>query len=353
MSPRPMTTRRLVVLLCGIAGLAWLSWYRLGSHDTSEFKEVRGPAFGTNFSVRSYGGSLSEQELLQNVLDEVEIIDKLMSTYRDDSELMMLSSLKAGESRLLSEDVAQVLGLSLDIAKLSGGAFDPTVAPLVRYFGFSKDPNREISISEAKADPSWQNIDSKIGYQKIELKDRNYTPSVDGLELDLSAVAKGYAVDRVAQRLLSKGEKNLLVEIGGEIVVHGNKGGGQAFRVGIEMPSDSVEKNVGKVIELKNQAVATSGDYRNFYERDGKRLSHTIDPRSKLPIDHQLAEVSVVASNCAEADAWATTLMVLGESEGFRLASEQKLSAMFIIREATGQFRVRTTDSYPSVLSNQ
>ena len=166
------------------------------------------------------------------------------------------------------------------------------------------------------------------------------------LRVDLSAIAKGHGVDRVAGALLSEGVEHFMVEVGGEVRAAGEREPGQGWRIGIETPTaDPTERSLHRVVELQNAAMATSGDYRNYREVEGRRVSHTLDPRTGRPIEHQLASVSVITDKAAFADAWATALNVLGPDAGFALAQRQKLAAYMIIRK-DGGFETRATPDF-------
>ena len=168
--------------------------------------------------------------------------------------------------------------------------------------------------------------------------------------MDLSAIAKGYGVDYLAKYLESNGIYDYMVEIGGEVRTKGSKSPGQAWKIGIEMPIPG-KGGVMKVVQLKNKALATSGDYRNYFEKDGIRYSHILDPRTGRPIDHKLASVSVLADTCAEADSLATAFMVMGYDEALKVVEKRELGAFFIIREKGG-FKTRVSSGFKPYLVN-
>jgi thiamine biosynthesis lipoprotein len=184
-----------------------------------------------------------------------------------------------------------------------------------------------------------------VGQDKLRLGPEGLSKADPAVRMDLSAVAKGYAVDRVAEALQELGAVDLLVEVGGELTARGGRPGGEPWRVGIERPV-SGGRSIERVLPLRDRGLATSGDYRNFYEKDGKRLSHLIDPRSGRPVEHGLASVSVVHPRVAVADAWATALSVLGPRQGPRVAEAQGLSALFIVRLPDGGFKTDVTPAF-------
>ena len=194
----------------------------------------------------------------------------------------------------------------------------------------------------------------RIGFEKLTLDATNKTATKTRADIyvDLSAIAKGYAVDKISERLLELGQAHYMVEVGGEIRVHGLNGDKQPWRLGIERPTDGA-RVVHEVLPLSNHSMATSGDYRNFIEKNGKRYSHTIDPRVGRPVHHGLASVTVITATCARADALATALNVLGPQLGFDLAQREKIAALFIIREPNGEFSNKASDEFEKLRSPQ
>jgi thiamine biosynthesis lipoprotein len=231
----------------------------------------------------------------------------------------------------------------MDIGVVTHGAFDVTVGPLVDAWGFGPDKRMVAPSAEALAE-----ILPIIGSDKIEISEAGLTKAHPDLSIDLSAIAKGYAVDLIVDRLQGIGANNVLMEVGGEIVARGKSPSGHVWRLGIETPS-ATGREVFEVVGLSDEAMATSGDYRNFYEVDGARVSHLIDPRTAQPIAHRLASVTVITERCSTADAWATALSVLGEDEGLKLAEAQGLKAYFIVRDADGTFSTRSTSTFQSL----
>jgi thiamine biosynthesis lipoprotein len=221
------------------------------------------------------------------------------------------------------------------VSELSGGALDVTVGPLVSAWGFGANGRESRSTP-----PDLDRLRERVGYSlvQINLIDRSVTKANPRTVLDLSAVAKGYAVDRVTDALLALGFADFLVEVGGEVKARGTRSAGALWRVGIELP-DALPHQVHRAIELRDAAMATSGDYRSFYLLDGARISHIVDPRSGRPIDHDLASVSVIHEEAVYADAWATALLVLGPQPGLELAEREGLGAYFIVREDGASFR--------------
>lgn len=290
-----------------------------------------GATMGTFYSVQFVreGVEIDIDRLAADIETVLDGIDDGMSTYRSDSELMRFNANKETDWIEISDNLATVLGESLRISALTDGAFDVTVGPLVNLWGFGPDL-AEDSI------PSITDIDrqrSRVGYRLLATRDK--PPGVrkerGDLFVDLSAVAKGFAVDRLADLLDQAGIGNYLVEIGGELKARGVKPGGGNWMVAIEQPASNARR-VQKTLPLENQAIATSGDYRNFFEIDGQRYSHAIDPRTGWPVKHSVASVTVISSSAMTADAFATALLVLGEEDGYKVATEHCIAALFLLR---------------------
>jgi len=309
-----------------------------------------GSTMGTTWQVKVVAKSLSngERQSIEEAAKEVvDSVDQKMSTYKPQSELSRFNDSTDSGQFSLSAATVEVLVVARQVYDLSKGAFDPTIGPLVDAWGFGPQ--------EVAGVPSQEEIDAllgQIGFNKVDVDEGQQTVSkpLSQLRIDLSAIAKGYAVDQVAAMLLEKGYQNFMVEIGGETVVHGNNEHGRPFRIGVERPSVGGGRALLDVLSLTDLAVATSGDYRNYREVEGIRVSHTIDPRTGRPIDHRLASVSVVHRSCTYADAMATALNVLGPEDGMALARSEKLAAQFVVRNAHGEFEARTTESFREML---
>ena len=298
-----------------------------GSRDA--MTRVAGPTMGTAYRV-SLPQRLSVEETASvraGVETALGRVDALMSTYRSESELSRFNTAVAGEWVEIAPDTATVMEEALRAGSKSGGAFDITVGPLVDLWGFGPGAADDVPSDEAIADAS-----ALTGLDALEFDSvRGMSKTRDGLMVDLSGVAKGHAVDLVAAYLSSEGLDNFLIDVGGELKARGRKADGTPWRVGIERPVAG-QRQVQRVIAMEGGAVATSGDYRNFFERDGRRYSHTIDPRSGRPVAHKLASVSVIADSAMTADALSTALMVMGPEEGLALAERLNLPALFLSR---------------------
>ncbi len=276
-------------------------------------------------------------------------VNQRMSTYIPESEVSRFNQSQSTDWIPISPETFAVVQRAQQISQASDGAFDITVQPLVDLWKFGPDKS-EFSI------PTEQQIETClqfVGYQKLELQSN--PPSLkksDGrLQIDLSAIAKGYAVDQVCQTLNRMEVDNFMVNVGGEVRASGEKADNEPWLVGIETPSIGV-RSAHQVIELYHQAMASSGNYRNFHEADGQQFSHTIDPRTGRPVGNTLAGASVIATDCMTADAVATAIMVLGLEKGIELAKQLNLKAQAI--ERVGKEMIRSqTDDFPKGLDRR
>jgi thiamine biosynthesis lipoprotein len=239
-----------------------------------------------------------------------------------------------------------VFRLAQQISQLSGGAFDVTVGPLVNAWGFGPEEWTGGPDPETLA-----GLMERVGFDKLILDNRGVRKTRPDLSCDLSAIAKGYGADRAAQALDRLGLENYQVEVGGEICTRGHNRQGDPWSVAIEKP-DPLARSIFRIVHLSGEAIATSGDYRNFREVDGVRLSHTIDPQTGRPVAHCLASASVIDRQCARADALATALMVLGPEKGPELARRERLAAFFVLHDGNNRFTSMATPEMEKYISN-
>lgn len=307
---------------------------------------LSGATMGTTYNIKVVvpDGKRHSAEGLQSAIDaRLQDFNQSLSTYINDSEIMTLNQAPVGEWLPVSERFLAVLTLSQQISKLSNGAFDATVAPLVNLWGFGPDWKANKAPAASDIEPAL----SKIGYQYIEIDSEKLRikKNIDA-SLDFSAVAKGYGVDEIAELLWGKGFHHFMVEIGGELRLHGHNGEGKTWRIGVESPSAG-----GKIrpIAVSEVGVATSGDYRNYFEQDGVRFSHTIDPSTGRPITHNLASVTVIAATAARADALATAFTVMGGDQAMALAEERGI-AIYLIERVDDGFSTRASTAFAPYL---
>ncbi|WP_417222782.1 FAD:protein FMN transferase [Amphritea sp.] len=309
----------------------------LGCSKQPQIVSHQGPTMGTSFSVKWVSTDTAVDAILPAKIDQLLVdVNHSMSTYQDDSELSRINQMSAGESVMLSVGLTQVLKQALEISHTSGGAFDVTVGPLVNLWGFGPDGR----IIRAPADADIEALRQRVGYQYLTLSGEQLTRERN-VYIDLSAIAKGYGVDQVAELLEAAGVNAYLVEVGGELRAKGVKPDGRHWKIAIEAPV-SGERIVQRIIKVNNIGIATSGDYRNYFEENGVRFSHTINPVTGKPINHKLASVTVLAKDCATADALATAMMVLGPDKAEAYAEQQGVEALMIVKSGEGFVEIMT-----------
>lgn len=328
---RSSVVRLAVTAVAALLLLAGCSSERQGAEPVT----ISGPTMGTSFNIKYFPSGASEPAAAE-VQAEVEgllaKVNDLMSTYKEDSELSRFNRADVNDWFPVSEETAEVVDLALEISRETQGAFDVTVASLVDLWGFGPS----YRIDEPPAAEAIAAELERVGFASLQV--RHSPPALlkeSPLTLDLSAVAKGYAVDLVAEYLSGVGISSYMVEVGGEIRAKGTKPGQQPWRIAIESPTAG-QRSVQRIIELGDIAVATSGDYRNYFEQDGKRYSHTIDPVTGYPITHGLASVTLLSETAARADALATALNVMGPERALAFADANGVPALLIVKGADG-----------------
>lgn len=316
-------------------GLCLLVGSLMGCSFTAkpEVQTIFGYALGTSYSVKVVSTLAEARSLQVDVEGELANINRRMSTYLPRSDLSIFSASEVDLPVEVDEKTALVVDRALQIADKTSGFFDPTVANLVDLWGFGPTPRN----AQAPEPSEIEMFLKEVGYQAVSVDIANHTLlKSEPRSLDLSAIAKGYAVDRVADIIESNGFESYLVEVGGEMRLKGIKPDNSKWRIAIEKPTPDGREPF-RLLELDNFAVATSGDYRNFFELDGKRYSHTIDPRTGYPVEHDLASVTVVMDLCMDADAYATAFMAMGREKALGFANMNGIAA-FLIYQAEGEF---------------
>jgi thiamine biosynthesis lipoprotein len=322
----------LIVLLLVSCGERTPSW------------QLTGNTMGTQFTVtvaQAMHGDLRD-ELQQEIDAALQEVENAMSTYLVHSEISRFNASPSTDWISVSESTCRAIEVADRVSRLSEGAFDVTVGPLVNLWGFGPDPVRfepppDSAIDAARERVDYRSLRADCGQPAIR-KDKA------DVYVDLSAYAKGFGVDRVAELLDARGLHRYLVEIGGELRMRGLNADDQPWAVAIETPAES-SGNVMRIVRLTDKAMASSGDYRNYFESGGRRFSHSIDPRTGRPTTHNLAAVTVVSDSAALADALATALLVLGPDDGFVLAESEGIPAYFQLR-AAGGFEQRATTEF-------
>lgn len=294
---------------------------------TTPYQKDSGFIFGTIYNITYQ----NDKNLKKEIEDELHKVDNSLSPFNKQS---IISKINRNENVIADEMFTNVFTLAEQISSETNGAFDITVAPLVNAWGFG---------FENKTNPTKETIDSLkqlIGYQRVSLIDGKIKKDDPRIMLDCSAIAKGYASDVIADFLRSKGINNFMVEIGGEIVTSGINDKRLPWKIGVTKPIDdslNTHQEIQTVLNVTNKAMATSGNYRNFYYKNGKKYAHTIDPRTGYPVQHSILSATVLANNCATADAYATAFMVMGIDKAKKvLANHNEIMAYFIYSDTKG-----------------
>ena len=318
------------------------------SCENKYIMELNGLTMGTTYNIKIAKKIKVENiQNFQNKIDSVLIyVNELFSTYIPNSEISKFNT--SDSIFYISDDFKQLFLLSKNINENTKGAFDPTVYPLVKIWGFDNNG----SINKLPEEKSIHNILSEIGFSKIKIKGNSLYKLNKKIKLDFSAVAKGYGVDAVSKYLLSINIQNFKVEIGGEVYCNGKKFNRQ-WKIGLQNPFYGSDTNkILKIISLNNMALATSGNYHNYFEIDGIRYSHTIDPSTGFPVTHDIVSVSVVAKNCATADAYATALMVLDIDKGMKLINSfEELEAVIIYGNKTN-YKIMKSNGIDKIMTD-
>ncbi len=295
------------------------------------YQEINGKIFGTYYNIKISTDN-KNRGLPLKIKNELNTVNMEMSVFEPDSEINHINDAEANKNIKLSDSMYHILSNAKQINKLTNGNFDPTVGPLVELWGFGTS-KQNLSPSEEQI----SQILATVGFDKLHIsaKEKTLTKNNSNIMLNLSAIAKGYAVDRLTQLLHNEGYDNFVIEIGGEVYASGTKNKhSQGWNIGIAYPQkDNLNSNNAAVVRLSNMAVATSGDYRNYYYKDNKRYSHTISPHNGYPVEHNLASVTVFNPSCMIADAIATGIMAMGEQKGLTFANNNKIPAIFFVRD--------------------
>ena len=332
----------LILLLVGFSAC---------SRSPAELNLV-GPTMGTTYTVKiaSPPAHIQAHEVRAVIDRELARIDESMSGYRPDSEISRFNASRSTGWFEVSADLAFVVQAALDVSEASDGAFDVTVTPLVQAWGFGA---ANTAPADLPNEATLRRLLEQTGYRKLHARQRPAALRKDQPELtiDLNGIAPGFAVDRIAAGFAALGLQSYMIDIGGEIRVRGRNAAGEKWRIAIEEPLDAEDRTPFAILELDELAVATSGEYRHYYARDGKRYSHTIDPRSGRPIEHDLASVTVVHRETMYADAWGTAFNVLGVEAGYGLAETLGMSVMFVVN-ADGQLRTKSTPAIQPLIAS-
>lgn len=333
---------------CGVLLLALLVLAGC-EEQTANTLELNGQTMGTTWQVTVVEPRGLVDSSLQSLIDEeLQRINGLMSTYDAESELSKFNSMRSVEWQPLSDETIALVEAARRVSKETSGAYDITLGSISALWGFGQE---ESTGSKPLLDDILLMLND-VGYQLLEVSSarksvRKLNPD---LKVDLSSLAKGYAVDKIGEQLEATGNQRYLVEIGGEIRTRGLAPNGERWKIGIEWPESGGEPEMTG-IAVENAHIASSGDYRNYRVVDGERVTHILDGRSGYPISHNLAAVTVLHGSVMRADAWATAFMVLGYEESLALANKKGLAARFVIRESDG-YRVDSTSVFKAYAIN-
>ena len=309
----------------------WVVWGFFSTTHAGETAAVSGRAMGTTWSVKFVQPDrpLTRESVERAVADRLEQLEQLFSTYRPQSAISRFNAAADTGWVPVAAEIAEVASASRQISELTGGAFDATIDPLIRLWGFASKARLHAlpsatEIATARALVDWRRLEVRLSPPAL----RKTQPQ---LSADFSSIAKGYSADALSELLVQLGARNHLVQIGGDIKTRGAPSSAAGWPTAIEQPDVAVP-GVACVMTLDGQALSTSGDYRNFFQDGQRRFGHIIDPRTGEPVLNSLAAVSVVHASCAHSSALATALFVLGPDDGFRLAAKEGLACLFFVR---------------------
>ncbi|GBU13837.1 thiamine-synthetic flavin transferase lipoprotein [Enterobacterales bacterium] len=310
---------------------------------------IEGKTMGTFYRVSLAGvDNNREAELRQQIEAQLAEDDHQLSTYKDDSVLSRFNQYQGNVPQPISAGMADAIVTSLRIGQKTSGAMDITVGPLVNLWGFGPQKQPVKTPTDAQIDAARQ----EIGLQHLKViqqEDGQYLQKdLPNMYVDLSTVGEGYATDHLARLVEGNGISNYLVSVGGAVVSRGHNAKGNAWQVAIQKPTDK-ENAVQAIVDLQGMGISTSGSYRNYYELDGQRLSHIIDPATGHPITHKLVSATVIAPTALEADGWDTGLMVLGTKKAMALAEKEHL-AVYLITKKGDSFEIHMTPQFKAYL---
>ena len=308
--------------------------------------ELGGETMGTTWSARVIvpEGAVSLVDAARDTIaSRLERVNRSMSTWDPESEISRFNRSQSTDPYSVTLEFADVVRQAEEVSRATGGAFDVTVAPLVSAWGFGARgvPGRPVDPGVVDA------ARARVGFERLHVVPDGSALRKDDpdLEVDLSAIAKGYGVDRAAEGLAAIGLAAFAIEVGGEVRARGRKPDGSSWSVGIEAP-DPDSRRIYRSVPLDDASIATSGDYRNWYDSEGARFAHIVDPRTGRPVPWIGFSVTVVHSSATRADAWATGVSVLGPEAGLELAAEEDLAVLFVLPDGRGGYRERASAAW-------
>ncbi|MEM9173649.1 MAG: FAD:protein FMN transferase [Myxococcota bacterium] len=348
------TLRMIAIAFALLTALSVHRLYFADDPDAPEVLVVTGETMGTTYQIRVAGDGLGdrlERDVLKMADERLSEVDDWMSSWNPESEVSRFNAHASTQPFPVSYETAGLVAFAVELCKWTGGAYDISVGPLVGLWGFGNGarigaPPSDAEIAEALGHMGARLLRIGRGAPGGQGFLRKNDPEV---QIDLSSIAKGFGVDHLAHGLFDLGREDFLVEIGGEVYAAGQRPGGGPWRLAIEKPQDE-GRAIQSIVELSNQGMASSGDYRIFYREGEQRISHTIDPRTGRPVEDGPAATTVIATSAAEADAWATALMVLGETEGLALADEWEVAALVLTRGEGDAIEAKTNRYFPETI---
>ena len=337
-----ISPRRRTLLLGALGTAALAACQRPAPQSGAGRVHLSGETMGSTWNVKLDPAGQPVERVGEAVRAALAGVDARMSWFRPESELCAFNSAAAGVPVPLSPELFAVLAAAQDVSRWSDGAFDVTVAPAVEAWGFGVHKLHRVPAAEQVAAQR-----GKVDWRMLNLDPAHRIASKgrQGLQVDLGGIAKGYGVDEVAKSLEGLGVAHYMIEVGGEVRTKGVNAASEPWQIGIEEP-DATPQRARHIVPLSGRAMATSGDYRIYFEEGGRRYSHEIDPTTAAPIAHRLCSVTVVADDCMRADGLATALIVLGPDRGFELAERSGVAAQFIERSAPGRYSDRMTSAF-------
>ncbi|MDX1741976.1 MAG: FAD:protein FMN transferase [Ruegeria sp.] len=299
-----------------------------------EVVRLSGETMGTTFNITAIGEDLDQDALAAAVEETLAEVNAKMSNWDPNSEVSTFSAATSTDPMPVSAEFAYVMDAANTVHEKTGGAFDVTLGPLIELWGFGPRTPEDPVPSDAEIRAALNSV-GQNRLLTLDTKAGTLAKSDPKVGINLSAIAKGYGIDAVAETMRAAGIEDYLVEIGGDLVTNGQNDQGEAWRIGIEKPQAGAQ-SPQLIVSVSDRGMASSGDYKNFFEQDGVRYSHIIDPTTGRPITHRTTSVTVLAENAMMADAWATAMLALGQEKGLELAEENKLAVYFISRDVTG-----------------
>lgn len=299
-----------------------------------EVVRLSGETMGTTFNITAIGEDLDETALAAAVEETLADVNAKMSNWDPNSEVSTFSASTSTDPMPVSEEFAFVMTAANEVHDKSDGTFDVTLGPLIELWGFGPRTPEDPVPSDAEIQAALNGV-GQARLLTLDPEAGTLSKSNASVGINLSAIAKGYGIDAVAETLREAGIEDYLVEIGGDLVTKGQNDKDEAWRIGIEKPQAG-SQTPQLIVSLDDLGMASSGNYKNFFEQDGIRYSHIIDPITGRPITHRTTSVTVLAENAMMADAWATAMLALGQDKGLELAEEHKLAVYFISRDVTG-----------------